>query len=130
MGSLLWVYIYVHIGQCIYACFVCGRSVAINSMSFLDDDDDGDDGFVREVVVDCNSGSPIDENRGNGVVKVASEETIEFPVNMKSNLDELCMDEPSDIKDHSSRKSIPSQMVSYKARQILDEFNCCKMKKV
>ncbi|XP_050267402.1 uncharacterized protein LOC126712208 isoform X2 [Quercus robur] len=89
---------------------IAKKSVAINSMSFLDDDDDGDDGFVREVVVDCNSGSPIDENRGNGVVKVASEETIEFPVNMKSNLDELCMDEPSDIKDHSSRKSILSQM--------------------
>lgn len=114
MGSLLWVYIYVHIGQCIYAWFVCGRSVAINSMSFLDDDDDdGDDGFVREVVVDRNSGSPIDENRGNdGGVKVASEETIDLPANTKSNLDESCMNEPSNIKDHSSCESIPSQMVS------------------
>ncbi|XP_075674147.1 uncharacterized protein LOC142643414 [Castanea sativa] len=89
---------------------IAKKSVAINSMSFLDDDD-GDDGFVREVVVDCNSGSPIDEHRGiDGVVKVASEETIELPANMKSNLDEPCMDEPSDIKDHSSCESIPSQM--------------------
>lgn len=113
MSSLIWVYIYVHIGQCIYACFVCGRSVAINRMSFRDDDDDGDDGLVREVVVDCNSGSPIDEDRGNdGVVKVASEETIDLPANVKSKLDEPCMDEPSDIKDHSSCESIPSQMVS------------------
>jgi len=96
-------------------------------MSFLDDDDDGNDGFVREVVVDCNSGGPIDENRGNdGVVKVASEETIELPANMKSNLDDLCMDEPSDIKDHSSCKSIPSQMVSYKARQILMNLTVVK----
>lgn len=103
----------MHIGQCIYACFVCGRSVAINRMSFLDDDDDGDDGLVREVVVDCNSGSPIDEDRGNDVVvKVASEETIDLPANVKSKLDEPCMDEPSDIKDHSSCESIPSQMVS------------------
>nr|XP_023870613.1 glutamic acid-rich protein-like [Quercus suber]POF24158.1 hypothetical protein CFP56_06241 [Quercus suber] len=90
---------------------IAKKSVAINSMSLLDDDDDGDDGFVREVVVDCNSGGPIDEDRGNdGVVKVASEETIELPANMKSNLDELCMDESSDIKDHSSCESIPSQM--------------------
>ncbi|KAM4129694.1 hypothetical protein ACJW30_01G043600 [Castanea mollissima] len=89
---------------------IAKKSVAINRMSFLDDDD-GDDGFVREVVVDCNSGSPIDEHRGiDGVVKVASEETIELPANMKSNLDEPCMDEPSDIKDHSSCESIPSQM--------------------
>ncbi|KAL4649909.1 hypothetical protein ACB092_01G048400 [Castanea dentata] len=89
---------------------IAKKSVAINRMSFLDDDD-GDDGFVREVVVDCNSGSPIDEHRGiDGVVKVASEETIELPANMKGNLDEPCMDEPSDIKDHSSCESIPSQM--------------------
>ncbi|KAK4599717.1 hypothetical protein RGQ29_009664 [Quercus rubra] len=91
---------------------IAKKSVAINSMSFLDDDDDdGDDGFVREVVVDRNSGSPIDENRGNdGGVKVASEETIDLPANTKSNLDESCMNEPSNIKDHSSCKSIPSQM--------------------
>ena len=107
-----FLYIYRDIGQCIYSIFVGGRSVAINSMSFIDDDED-DDGFVREVVVDCNSGGPIDEERGNdGVAKVASEEMIELPANMKSNLDEPCMDEPSDIKDHSSRESIPSQMVS------------------
>jgi len=63
---------------------VCGRSVAINSMPFLDDDD-GDDGFVREV--GYNSCGPIDENRGDDrVVKVASEETIELSANMKSNI--------------------------------------------
>ena len=45
--------------------------------------------------------------------KVATKiKRIELPANMKSNLDEPCMDEPSDIKDHSSRESIPSQMVS------------------
>ena len=60
---------------------MCGRSVAINSMPFLDDDD----GFVREV--GYNSCGPIDENRGDDrVVKVASEETIELSANMKSNL--------------------------------------------
>ena len=63
---------------------MCGRSVAINSMPFLDDDE-GDDGFVREV--GYNSCGPIDEDRGDDrVVKVASEETIELSATMKSNL--------------------------------------------
>ena len=69
--------------------------------------------LTQQVVANCNSGDPIDEDRGNdGVVKVASEETIELPANMKSNLDEPCMDEPSDINDDSSCEIIPSKMVS------------------
>ena len=39
-----------------------GRSITINIMPFLLDDD-GEGGFEREIVEDCNSTSPIDEDR-------------------------------------------------------------------
>ena len=81
-------------------------------MSLVDDDEE-EDGFAMEVVVDCNAGGPIGDERGNnGIAKMVSEEAIEIPPNMKSNSDESRKDESNHIKDHSSCESIPSQMVS------------------
>lgn len=84
--------------------------------------DENGDGFAKEVVVDCISGGPIDEEeRGNDrVANVPSEEEIEVPANIKSNLDALNtnasdenIDESNNLKECSSHESRPSsQMVS------------------
>lgn len=70
--------------------------------------------------MDCISGGPIDDERGNdGFANVPSEEEIELPANMKSNLDvsntdasNENVDESNNLKDCSSHESRPSQMVS------------------
>lgn len=81
-------------------------------MSLVDDDNDDED-FATEIVVDCNAGGRIGDERGNnGILKTVSAEAIEIPANIKSNSDESCKDESYHIKDHSSCESIPSQMVS------------------
>ncbi|KAF5468450.1 hypothetical protein F2P56_012600 [Juglans regia] len=94
---------------------VSKKYAAINRTSFINENEDD---YAREVVVDCISGGPIDDERGNDrFTNVPSEEEIELPANMKSNLDvsnmdasNENMDESNILKDCSSHESRPSQM--------------------
>ncbi|KAG2666602.1 hypothetical protein I3760_15G071300 [Carya illinoinensis] len=94
---------------------VSKKFAAINRTSFINENEDD---YAREVGVDCISGGPIDDERGNdGFANVPSEEEIELPANMKSNLDvsntdasNENVDESNNLKDCSSHESRPSQM--------------------
>ncbi|KAB1213945.1 Coatomer subunit delta [Morella rubra] len=104
---------------------VSKKYVAMKRVSLMNEDDD--DAFVREVVVDCNLGDSIDERGDDGVATVASEEAIELPANINSNLAVSPMDESNYSKDDSSHESIPSQMFYTFMVDYIDEEGLCKM---
>ncbi|KAB1220568.1 hypothetical protein CJ030_MR3G015821 [Morella rubra] len=81
---------------------VSKKYVAMKRVSLMNEDDD--DAFAREVVVDCNPGDSIDERGDDGVANVASEEAIELPAYINSNLAVSPMDESNYIKDDSSHE--------------------------